>query len=65
MLRRQCGLPGFLRWRTADVEPLLDGEFVKFASPWPTEVTTTVEVEVEVSAFVAALKQVSLRPLAC
>ncbi|MGH3934492.1 MAG: DNA polymerase III subunit beta [Pseudonocardiaceae bacterium] len=37
---------------------LLDGEFVKFASLWPTEVTTTVEVEV--AEFIAALKRVSL-----
>jgi DNA polymerase III subunit beta len=37
---------------------LLDGEFVKFASLWPTEVTTTVEVEV--GEFIAALKRVSL-----
>nr|MDQ3988458.1 DNA polymerase III subunit beta [Actinomycetota bacterium] len=37
---------------------LLDGEFVKFASLWPTEATTTVEVEV--GPFVEAVKRVSL-----
>ncbi|HKR49674.1 MAG TPA: DNA polymerase III subunit beta [Pseudonocardiaceae bacterium] len=37
---------------------LLDGEFVKFASLWPTEVATTVDVEV--GPFVSALKRVSL-----
>ncbi|MDQ4020545.1 MAG: DNA polymerase III subunit beta [Actinomycetota bacterium] len=53
-----AGFLGFSAGGRQTLTRLLDGEFVKFASLWPTEVTTTVEVEV--SAFVAALKRVSL-----
>jgi DNA polymerase-3 subunit beta len=52
------GLLGFSAGGRQTLTRLLDGEFVKFASLWPTEVNTTVEVEV--SEFVAALKRVSL-----
>ncbi|MGH3985039.1 MAG: DNA polymerase III subunit beta [Pseudonocardiaceae bacterium] len=53
-----AGFLGFSAGGRQTLTRLLDGEFVKFASLWPTEVTTTVEVEV--SPFVAALKRVSL-----
>ncbi|MDQ4009935.1 MAG: DNA polymerase III subunit beta [Actinomycetota bacterium] len=53
-----AGFLGFSAGGRQTLTRLLDGEFVKFASLWPTEVTTTVEVEV--SQFVAALKRVSL-----
>ncbi|MGH3837901.1 MAG: DNA polymerase III subunit beta, partial [Pseudonocardiaceae bacterium] len=53
-----AGFLGFSAGGRQTLTRLLDGEFVKFASLWPTEVTTTVEVEV--GAFVAALKRVSL-----
>jgi DNA polymerase-3 subunit beta len=54
----EAGFLGFSAGGRQTLTRLLDGEFVKFASLWPTEVTTTVEVEV--SSFVAALKRVSL-----
>ncbi|MGH3962326.1 MAG: DNA polymerase III subunit beta [Pseudonocardiaceae bacterium] len=53
-----AGFLGFSAGGRQTLTRLLDGEFVKFASLWPTEVTTTVEAEV--GAFVAALKRVSL-----
>ena len=53
-----AGFLGFSAGGRQTLTRLLDGEFVKFASLWPTEVNTTVEVEV--SEFVAALKRVSL-----
>ncbi len=53
-----AGFLGFSAGGRQTLTRLLDGEFVKFASLWPTEVTTTVELEV--AAFVAALKRVSL-----
>ncbi|MGH4015723.1 MAG: DNA polymerase III subunit beta [Pseudonocardiaceae bacterium] len=52
---------GFLGFSAAGKQTLtrlLDGEFVKFASLWPTEVTTTAHVEV--GPFVEAVKRVSL-----
>ncbi|HEY6425163.1 MAG TPA: DNA polymerase III subunit beta [Pseudonocardiaceae bacterium] len=52
------GFLGFSAGGRQTLTRLLDGEFVKFASLWPTEATTTVEVEV--SELVAALKRVSL-----
>jgi len=52
------GFLGFSAGGRQTLTRLLDGEFVKFASLWPTEATTTVEVEV--SEFIAALKRVSL-----
>jgi DNA polymerase III subunit beta len=53
-----AGFLGFSASGRQTLTRLLDGEFVKFASLWPTEVTTTVEVDV--AEFVAALKRVSL-----
>jgi DNA polymerase-3 subunit beta len=53
-----AGFLGFSAGGRQTLTRLLDGEFVKFASLWPTEVTTSVEVEV--GLFVAALKRVSL-----
>lgn len=53
-----AGFLGFSAGGRQTLTRLLDGEFVKYASLWPTEVTTTVELEV--AAFVAALKRVSL-----
>jgi DNA polymerase-3 subunit beta len=53
-----AGFLGFSAGGRQTLTRLLDGEFVKFASLWPTEITTTVEVEV--SEFVAALKRVAL-----
>ncbi|MGH3778030.1 MAG: DNA polymerase III subunit beta [Pseudonocardiaceae bacterium] len=53
-----AGFLGFSAGGRQTLTRLLDGEFVKFASLWPTEVTTSVELEV--GAFVAALKRVSL-----
>ncbi|MGH3874669.1 MAG: DNA polymerase III subunit beta [Pseudonocardiaceae bacterium] len=53
-----AGFLGFSAGGRQTLTRLLDGEFVKFASLWPTEVTTTVEVEV--GLLVAALKRVSL-----
>jgi DNA polymerase III subunit beta len=53
-----AGFLGFSAGGRQTLTRLLDGEFVKFASLWPTEATTTVEVEV--GPFVAALKRVSL-----
>lgn len=53
-----AGFLGFSAGGRQTLTRLLDGEFVKFASLWPTEVATTVEVEV--SEFVAALRRVSL-----
>jgi DNA polymerase-3 subunit beta len=53
-----AGFLGFSAGGRQTLTRLLDGEFVKFASLWPTEVNTTVEVEV--SEFIAALKRVSL-----
>ncbi|MGH3899449.1 MAG: DNA polymerase III subunit beta [Pseudonocardiaceae bacterium] len=53
-----AGFLGFSAGGRQTLTRLLDGEFVKFASLWPAEVTTTVELEV--SPFVAALKRVSL-----
>jgi DNA polymerase III subunit beta len=54
----QAGFLGFSAGGRQTLTRLLDGEFVKFASLWPTEVTTTVEVQV--SEFIAALRRVSL-----
>ncbi len=53
-----AGFLGFSAGGRQTLTRLLDGEFVKFASLWPTEVTTTVEVEV--GELIAALKRVSL-----
>jgi DNA polymerase III subunit beta len=53
-----AGFLGFSAGGRQTLTRLLDGEFVKFASLWPTEATTSVEVEV--TEFVAALKRVSL-----
>ncbi len=53
-----AGFLGFSAGGRQTLTRLLDGEFVKFASLWPTEVTTTVEAEV--AEFIAALKRVSL-----
>ncbi|MGH3755249.1 MAG: DNA polymerase III subunit beta [Pseudonocardiaceae bacterium] len=53
-----AGFLGFSAGGRQTLTRLLDGEFVKFASLWPTEVTTSVEVEV--GELVAALKRVSL-----
>ncbi|MGH3868165.1 MAG: DNA polymerase III subunit beta [Pseudonocardiaceae bacterium] len=53
-----AGFLGFTAGGRQTLTRLLDGEFVKFASLWPTEVTTTVEVDV--SEFIAALRRVSL-----
>ncbi|HWR47569.1 MAG TPA: DNA polymerase III subunit beta [Pseudonocardiaceae bacterium] len=53
-----AGFLGFSAGGRQTLTRLLDGEFVKFASLWPTEVSTTVEVEV--SEFIAALRRVSL-----
>jgi DNA polymerase III subunit beta len=53
-----AGFLGFSAGGRQTLTRLLDGEFVKFASLWPTEVTTTVEVDV--AEFIAALKRVSL-----
>jgi DNA polymerase III subunit beta len=52
------GFLGFTAGGRQTLTRLLDGEFVKFASLWPTEVSTAVEVEI--SEFIAALKRVSL-----
>ncbi len=54
----EAGFLGFSAGGRQTLTRLLDGEFVKFASLWPSEVTTTVEVEV--GELVAALKRVSL-----
>ena len=53
-----AGFLGFSAGGRQTLTRLLDGEFVKFASLWPTEVSTTVQVEV--GEFIAALKRVSL-----
>jgi DNA polymerase-3 subunit beta len=53
-----AGFIGFSANGRQTLTRLLDGEFVKFASLWPTEATTTVEVEV--GPFVEAVKRVSL-----
>jgi DNA polymerase-3 subunit beta len=53
-----AGFLGFSAGGRQTLTRLLDGEFVKFASLWPTAVTTTVEVQV--SEFIAALKRVAL-----
>jgi DNA polymerase-3 subunit beta len=53
-----AGFLGFSAGGRQTLTRLLDGEFVKFASLWPTEVTTTVEVQV--AELIAALKRVSL-----
>jgi DNA polymerase-3 subunit beta len=53
-----AGFLGFSAGGRQTLTRLLDGEFVKFASLWPTAVTTTVEVVV--SEFIAALKRVAL-----
>lgn len=53
-----AGFLGFSAGGKQTLTRLLDGEFVKFASLWPTEVTTTAEVEV--AAFIEAMKRVSL-----
>ncbi|MGQ0776026.1 MAG: DNA polymerase III subunit beta [Pseudonocardiales bacterium] len=52
------GFLGFSAAGRQTLTRLLDGEFVKFASLWPTEVTTTAQVEV--GPFIEALKRVSL-----
>jgi DNA polymerase-3 subunit beta len=54
----EAGFLGFSAGGRQTLTRLLDGEFVKFASLWPSEVTTTVEAEV--AELVAALKRVSL-----
>lgn len=53
-----AGFIGFSANGRQTLTRLLDGEFVKFASLWPTETTTTAEVEV--GPFVEAVKRVSL-----
>jgi DNA polymerase III subunit beta len=53
-----AGFLGFTAGGRQTLTRLLDGEFVKFSSLWPTEVSTAVEVKV--SEFIAALKRVSL-----
>ncbi|HKS50427.1 MAG TPA: DNA polymerase III subunit beta [Pseudonocardiaceae bacterium] len=53
-----AGFLGFSANGRQTLTRLLDGEFVKFASLWPTEVTTSVEVDV--AEFIAALKRVAL-----
>ncbi|MGH3909130.1 MAG: DNA polymerase III subunit beta [Pseudonocardiaceae bacterium] len=53
-----AGFLGFSAAGRQTLTRLLDGEFVKFASLWPTEVTTTAEVEV--GPFIEAVKRVSL-----
>ena len=53
-----AGFLGFSAQGRQTLTRLLDGEFVKFASLWPTEVTTSVEVDV--AEFIAALKRVAL-----
>lgn len=53
-----AGFLGFSAAGRQTLTRLLDGEFVKFASLWPTEVTTTAEVAV--GPFVEAVKRVSL-----
>jgi DNA polymerase III subunit beta len=52
------GFLGFSANGRQTLTRLLDGEFVKYASLWPAEVATTVEVEV--AELLAALKRVSL-----
>ncbi len=52
------GFLGFSAAGRQTLTRLLDGEFPKFGSLWPTESTTTVEVEV--GPFVEAVKRVSL-----
>ncbi|MQA17029.1 MAG: DNA polymerase III subunit beta [Pseudonocardiaceae bacterium] len=52
------GFIGFSANGRQTLTRLLDGEFVKFASLWPTESTTTAEVEI--APFVDAVKRVSL-----
>lgn len=53
-----AGFIGFSAAGRQTLTRLLDGEFVKFASLWPAESTTTAEVEV--GPFVEAVKRVSL-----
>ncbi|MGH3768105.1 MAG: DNA polymerase III subunit beta [Pseudonocardiaceae bacterium] len=53
-----AGFLGFSAGGRQTLTRLLDGEFVKFASLWPTAVTTSIEVEV--SELISALKRVSL-----
>lgn len=53
-----AGFIGFSASGRQTLTRLLDGEFVKFASLWPTESTTTAEVEV--GPFIEAVKRVSL-----
>jgi DNA polymerase III subunit beta len=53
-----AGFLGFSAGGRKTLTRLLDGEFVKFASLWPTEVATTAEVEV--AALLEAVKRVSL-----
>jgi DNA polymerase-3 subunit beta len=53
-----AGFLGFSAQGRQTLTRLLDGEFVKYASLWPTEVATSVEVDV--AEFIAALKRVSL-----
>jgi DNA polymerase-3 subunit beta len=53
-----AGFLGFSASGRQTLTRLLDGEFVKFASLWPTEVTTSAEVEV--GPFIEAVKRVSL-----
>lgn len=52
------GFIGFSAQGRQTLTRLLDGEFVKFASLWPTESTTTAEVEI--APLVDAVKRVSL-----
>lgn len=54
----EAGFLGFSAGGRQTLTRLLDGEFVKFASLWPTEVTTTAQVQV--GPFVEAIKRVSL-----
>ncbi len=53
-----AGFIGFSAQGRQTLTRLLDGEFVKFASLWPTESTTTAEVEL--APFIDAVKRVSL-----
>ncbi|HYZ36698.1 MAG TPA: DNA polymerase III subunit beta [Pseudonocardiaceae bacterium] len=53
-----AGFLGFSAGGRQTLTRLLDGEFVKFASLWPTEVATAVEVDV--AEFIGALKRVAL-----
>ena len=53
-----AGFIGFSAAGRQTLTRLLDGEFVKFSSLWPTEITTSAEVQV--GPLIEALKRVSL-----